>query len=237
MAIPRRLDAAAVAFAAVLPTAVTAIYFLALSNHPTGLQQAAWVLGKVGQFIFPAVWVLAVQRSRVGMGPGWHRGLGVGVASGAVVLVGILAAYHLWLGPAGVFEVPAVAMRAKLIELGLDSPARYIAFATFLSLAHSLLEEYYYRWFLFGQMRRLLPLGSAIALSSLAFTAHHVLVLAVFFGWTSPLTWLGVAGVGVGGAFWAWLYQRTGSLLGPWVSHLLADVAIMAIGYELVLVA
>ena len=36
------------------------------------------------------------------------------------------------------------------------------------------------------------------------------------------------------GAFWAWLYNRTGSLLGPWLSHLVIDAGIFFIGYQLV---
>jgi membrane protease YdiL (CAAX protease family) len=40
-------------------------------------------------------------------------------------------------------------------------------------------------------------------------------------------------GVAVGGAVWARLYDRSGSLLGPWLSHLLVDAAIFFVGYEL----
>jgi membrane protease YdiL (CAAX protease family) len=59
-------------------------------------------------------------------------------------------------------------------------------------------------------------------------------VLAHYFGWTSPLTLLFSASVAVGGAFWAWLYERTGSLLGPWLSHLVIDAGIFFIGFKLV---
>jgi len=231
----RRLDTAAIAFAAVLPTAVTLVYFVVLSEQPHGVQQAAWALGKLGQFAFPLFWIFGIQGARVRIGPIRWRGLGTGVVSGVLMGAVIVGLYHLWLGPSGVLAEPTDAMHAKLAGLGLDSVARYLAFAAFLSLAHSFLEEYYFRWFVFGQMRRLLSVKSSIALASVAFAAHHVLVLAVYFGWASPLTWLGVAGVAAGGAFWAWLYDRTGSLLGPWISHLLVDAAIMAVGYDLLL--
>ncbi len=232
---PNRRDAWAVAVAALLPSAVTAVYFVGLAEHPTWLQQTAWTLGKLVQFTFPAVWVLAVQRARPRAGPAWHRGWGEGLASGTLLLAAMMLLYHLGLGPLGALDRPAEAMGEKLVGMGLDSLARYIAFAAFLSVVHSLLEEYYFRWFVFGQMRKLLPFGPAVALSSVAFAAHHVLVLAQFFGWTSPLMWLGVVCVGVGGAYWAWQYERTGSLLGPWISHLLVDVAILAVGYDLLL--
>ena len=40
-------------------------------------------------------------------------------------------------------------------------------------------------------------------------------------------------GVAVGGAAWAWLYERTGSVLAPWVSHLLIDATLFVIGWDL----
>ena len=46
----------------------------------------------------------------------------------------------------------------------------------------------------------------------------------------------GRGGVATGGAVWAWLYERTGSLWAAWLSHLLVDTAIMAVGYDLVFV-
>ena len=52
--------------------------------------------------------------------------------------------------------------------------------AGFISILHSLLEEYYWRWFIFGELKQYVPLVMAITLSSLAFMAHHVIVLYVF---------------------------------------------------------
>ncbi len=64
--------------------------------------------------------------------------------------------------------------------------------------------------------------------------AHHVLVLGRFFGFANWATYLFAACVAVGGAVWAWLYERTGSLVGPWASHLLVDAAIFAVGFDIV---
>ena len=86
----------------------------------------------------------------------------------------------------------------------------------------------------FGGLRRLMPLGWAVVLSSLAFAAHHVIVLGVYFGWQSWATAAFSAGVAVGGAAWAWIYHRGNSLVGPWLSHVLADAAIFLIGYSMV---
>jgi membrane protease YdiL (CAAX protease family) len=117
----------------------------------------------------------------------------------------------------------------------VGSPLAFFLLASFLSLLHSGLEEYYWRWYAFGRLRETVPLGWATLLSALAFASHHVVILAVYFPgrfWmmTIPLS----AGIVVGGIVWASLYQRSGSLLGPWVSHALVDAAIFVVAWDLI---
>jgi membrane protease YdiL (CAAX protease family) len=101
---------------------------------------------------------------------------------------------------------------------------------------HSWFEEYYWRAFLFAQLERRMRGWRAMALSSLTFAAHHWIVLDSFlageYRWsaTLPLTLL----VAAAGAVWAWLYRRRRGLLSPWLSHLLVDAALMAVGYQLI---
>jgi uncharacterized protein len=73
------------------------------------------------------------------------------------------------------------------------------------SLLHSLLEEYYWRWFVFGQLHRLIALWPAIMISALAFMGHHVVVLGVYLTETPRVAWIISAAVAIGGGFWAWL--------------------------------
>ena len=72
-------------------------------------------------------------------------------------------------------------IRLKIEEFSAAAPARYVVLAAFLAVVHSLLEEYYWRWFVFGRLRRLVSSPAAILISSLAFMAHHVVVLGRFF--------------------------------------------------------
>ncbi len=108
--------------------------------------------------------------------------------------------------------------------------------AVFYSAIHSLLEEYYWRWFVFGQLSRICHIPMAIAVSSIGFAAHHVLVLGLYFGYSGPaamFTLLFTMAIVIGGAFWAWLYRASNSLISSWLSHALIDAAIFAIGYTM----
>jgi membrane protease YdiL (CAAX protease family) len=152
---------------------------------------------------------------------------------GALAAAAIAALHHGHLKPSGELASVVPVVYEKLVAFGLASPAGYVGLAAFYAVAHSFLEEYYWRWFVFGELARLLPVRHAILISSVGFMAHHVVLLAALLGWSAPVTWLASGGVAAGGAFWAWLYHRSGSLYGPWLSHLLVDAAIFVVGYDL----
>ena len=78
------------------------------------------------------------------------------------------------------------------------------------------------------------PVGWAVVISSVGFMAHHVIVIHGLLKAPWPFTAVLSLAVAAGGAAWAWLYQKSGSLYGPWVSHLMVDSAIMWIGFDLV---
>lgn len=223
-----------VVVAAMLPSLVTWLYFVALAEQSAPVQLGAYGSGKLIQFALPLVWVFGVRRAEWRL-PGPTRfDVLSGLASGGAIVAAMFLLYAAWLQPAG-FIAPAVApIRDKVAGFGIDNAWKYAALGAFYALVHSLLEEYYWRWFVFGQLRRLTAFWPAAALSSLGFMAHHVLLLGTYFGYGSWLTWLLALSVAVGGAFWAWLYERSGSLWGPWLSHLLVDAGIFLVGWFVV---
>lgn len=224
-------------FALALPTFLTWLYFVALAHgvQPNPIQQAVYVLGKVVQFALPVLdgWLWDRRWPKAALFS--PRGLGVGVLFGLAVAAGMIALYHLGLKGTPLLEGTADEVRAKVNQLGIAAPAAFFAFAAFISLAHSGLEEYYWRWYGYGRLRDYMPTGWANVVAGLAFMSHHVILLGLYL---PGRFWLLAVPfslcIAVGGMFWAWLYQRTGSLLGPWVSHALVDVAIFVIGWDLI---
>ncbi len=107
--------------------------------------------------------------------------------------------------------------------------AFFIPFALFVSIIHSGIEEYYWRGFVFGGLKKYLSVPYAMTVSSLAFASHHFLIVNEFF---SVLVSLGLtAAVMVGGLVWCYLYQRTGKLVASWLSHAIIDGVILGIVY------
>ena len=228
----RKAHVAALVFAMVLPTLATLLYFIVLSG--SSWMQGVYFGSKIVQVAFPLAWVLLAQRRRLRLQGPKANSVFTGLATGAgIVAIGLLA-YHSFFKDSNVLANAPDLISAKVADMGLANPFSYIAFSLFLAVPHALMEEYYWRWFVFAEMRRITGIGLAMLLSSLGFMAHHVIVIHQFLqhGWGATIFFS--LCVAVGGMIWAWLYQRYRSLYGPWVSHLMVDLGIMYIGYDLI---
>lgn len=232
-----RASWAVLVFAMTWPTVSALGYFVALASQggpsaePNRAFQVCYYGTKAVQFSLPVVWLGLIQRRKLRPGALHLRGLGLAIGFGLLVAGAMLALYFGWLRDTDDFRELAPKLRAKLEDFGAATPAKFILLGAFLTLVHSLLEEYYWRWFVFGELKRLIPVGAAIVVSGFAFMAHHVIVLASYVS-SIPLLIVLSVGVAVGGMVWAWLYQRAGSIWSVWLSHLLVDAAIMTIGYN-----
>jgi uncharacterized protein len=228
------------AVAMLLPTVAAAIYFVGLSPSGNGvpetnhLLQVAYGISKLIQFSFPVFWLGLVDPAALGVRQISSRGTMTGIAFGLAVALLIWGLYGMDLADSTLFEGVAARIRVKLSEFGIATPARFLVLAGFLCVIHSLLEEYYWRWFVYGRLRRYVSQFPGLVVAGLAFMAHHVVVLWVYFPdrfWRAVLPFS--LGIAVGGIFWAWLFERSRSLVGPWISHLIVDAALMAVGYDL----
>src|SRR5665213_3618082 len=228
--------ALALVFAAALPSLMAWLYFFVLVGNPgpDPLRQGVFGVGKFVQFAFPLVfvWFWHGRRPR----PSWPSmaGLTLGLAFGLVVAASVFTLYFGWLRHSSLLGGTPALLRRVLGSCGVAGGARYRVLALFYVAAHSLFEEYYYRWFLFGRLRAFLSLWPALALSSLVFMAHHVILLSDYLPgqfWTAVVP-LSIC-IAVGGGVWAWLYAGTQSLYAWWLNHAIVDAALFAVGWDL----
>ncbi|MDM8547886.1 CPBP family intramembrane metalloprotease [Candidatus Venteria ishoeyi] len=150
-----------------------------------------------------------------------------GLFSGLLISLLIIALMQTPLGE--MVRGQSAVIREKVIQMGVME--HYILFAVAFSLLHSLLEEYYWRWFVFGRLSLLLPSVWAHVLAGISFAAHHIVIATQFFPWFWG--WLLGVTVALGGIIWSLLYQRYANLLASWVSHILVDLTLFWVGYSL----
>lgn len=196
-------------------------------------EASVWVAGLyTATKLFTVVWPLAAtwlwRRPPSPSSPRQRRSLLLGLAIG---LIGAIGALLLYRGPlAAVTADAAPLIEEKIRTLGLVD--HFLVFALFLSFVHSAIEEVYWRWFLYGHLTERLAARTAAIVAAFAFAAHHFLILAAF---TNAL-WTVLGGLIVAIAGWVWcdLYRRTGSLVGSWVSHVLVDLAVLWVAWDLI---
>lgn len=227
----RTAHLAAIVAAMCFPTVTTLLYFVVFAG--SDWMQSLYSGSKLVQFAFPLAWVWLAQRRRVRWTRPDARSLAWGAGFGVLTVALMLGAYYGYFKHSEALARTPAMVQDKLKDMKLTSGALYLLFAAFLCVPHALLEEYYWRWFCFGQLRRVTPVAAAAVISGLAFMSHHVIVIWAYLPGQLGLVALFSLAVAVGGVAWCWIYQRAGSLYGPWVSHILVDAGIMWIGYDL----
>ena len=213
----------------VVPLLGSLIYFVAYAGERWA--RVAYVLVKVYTVLWPVLATRLLIHERLPRPELSARRHRRAVLPGLVVGSALTAAgLALMASPLGeLIMAHSEQVRLKVGQLGVME--HYLAFALVLSFVHSGIEEIYWRWFVFGTLRRLLSIRVAAVLASLAFASHHVVILGQYF----PLPWAIVLGltVALGGYMWCLMYQRQRTLMGAWMSHILLDLLFFWIGHQM----
>ena len=220
----------------VVPTVGALFYFVIVPEGTLG--KSIYTATKLFTLLYPVFFL-----RQIGLGgiirrrredstvewPGWRSVVVIGLATGvAIAAVGFL----LMLTPLGGMVREGAGRVAARAE-GLGFKEHFLLFAVFVSVIHSGLEEYYWRWFLYGQLRHKMTRRVAHLIAAVAFGGHHLIITLQFF--PAALAFFLTACVVVGGLIWSIMYERQGTVVGCWVSHLCVDVMLMIIGFELIM--
>jgi len=213
------------------PSIGTALAMSVDATQGTWIGQGVYTLSKVWLVALPLVWLLWVDGRPVSWSPPRKGGLLVGIGIGVVLSAGIYAAYALF----GAQLIDPATVRNRAVQVGIASPTTYLSFAVYLILVNSLLEEYVWRWFVFRKCEAALPAGrggTAVVLSALFFTLHHVIALRAQLDWLPTI--FASLGVFVGGVVWSWCYLKYQSVWPGYVSHVIVDLTLLWIGWWLI---
>ncbi len=229
----RRRILIAVIPALVLPFLASLVYFVLLAGSTAAM--LFYAATKAFTVVWPLVAAFVIEGHPFEPRPvNWKRhgaALPLGAASG--ILIGGLIIGMYTLTPLGDYaRSSADDVIRKVTEMGIAEPGRYVAAGVLLAGLHSLVEEFFWRWYVFSRLAQAVPGGVAYFVANLGFAGHHYVVLGCYFSAMGAFIF-GTA-VGLGGALWCWMYRRQGTLAGCWISHALVDAAIFYVGYQLV---
>lgn len=139
----------------------------------------------------------------------------------------ILGAYFL---VQGLFDFSAIA--GSLTESAGVTKENFLFVAIYISFVNSLLEEFFFRGFVFTNLKTLYSRRFAHVFSAVVFALYHV---AMMIGWFSlPLFLLCMAGLTAGGLIFNSLNEKQGNIYASWFVHMFANFAINTIGFMLI---
>lgn len=219
-------------FGLVLPALILPTVAALLSNvlfPGTKLGNGSYLAIKVFLLAWPLVAVGWILRERVGS-PFAHRHLLRSVVASTAVGLVLLAALVTAVQSAPIAML--LMKQASAIAMGIVDKGvamHYLTFALTISVVHAGLEEFFWRWFVFGQLRQILSKWWAHGLAAMAFAAHHFVILGGLFP-LLPTIVFGLT-VAVAGFLWSLLYEKYGTLVGPWISHMIIDLGLMWVGW------
>ncbi len=155
-----------------------------------------------------------------------RKGFGVALGLGLLVYGVILGAYFL-LVPFFDFT-PIAALLSE--NAGVDR-GNFLFVSLYISFVNSLLEEFFFRGFLFLNLRRRTTRAFAYLFSAALFAAYHV---AMMIGWFSSILFaLAMLGLTAGGVIFNALNERQGTIYTSWLVHMFANFAINTVGFIL----
>lgn len=154
------------------------------------------------------------------------KGLLTAIALGIGIYAVILGGYFL-ISP--FFDFSQIA--GALTENAGVTKENFLYVSLYISFINSFLEEFFFRGFVFTNLKQLTGRKLAYIFSAAAFSLYHV---AMMIGWFSPALFLLVMmGLVIGGMIFNWLNEKLDTIYCSWLTHMFANFAINTIGFIL----
>lgn len=155
-----------------------------------------------------------IDKKTIGMG------IGLGICAGAILIGAFL-----------LFE-KLIDLETIFYELETKSKitaANYLIVTTYFSFGNSFIEEFFFRGFIFLNLYKLGYKKLAYVFSAGLFSLYHIGIFRTWF--RLEIFLLCLIGLFVTGIFFNYVDTKAENFLNSWAIHILADVAIVIIGF------
>lgn len=193
-----------------------------------GLQ---WLGNVVVTFLLFYSWLLVVPlldnafpRERMKV---TKQALMLGISSGLLFFLFIFGGLN-WLH---VYLLDIEGLRLLLMEWGFSGPGE-IGLVLVLMVLNPILEEVYWRGYMYEKLRVKEKAVYAIAVTATFYTLYHILSVIQIF--QAGYAIVAVLPVLIAGLFWGWIREKTGSIAACIIGHGLSDFGIVCVYWFLV---
>ncbi len=107
----------------------------------------------------------------------------------------------------------------------------FVFVALYISFINSLLEEFFFRGFVFLNIKKHCGRSFAYGISAFSFSLYHVAMMIGWFElWVFGLVLIGLM---IGGIIFNYLDEKQGTIYTSWLTHMFANFAINTVGFIL----
>ena len=164
------------------------------------------------------VYLPLLRPKRKGILPALFLGIGI---------YGLIVGGYFFVSP--IFDFSGIAS-SLTSDVGVTAE-NFLWVSLYISFVNSFLEEFFFRGFVFTNLKKASGRGFAYGFSALIFAFYHV---AMMIGWFSPLLFvLVVLGLVAGGVIFNFLNEKMDTIYCSWLTHMFANFAINTIGFIL----
>ncbi len=151
------------------------------------------------------------------------RKLKYSFALGIGLYLGILLVYFLLKDFINLTNIMAIL--DKNVSVNEDN---FLWIALYISIINSLLEEFFFRGFIFLNLKRISGRKFSYIVSAFIFSTYHV---AIMGNWFSPIIFiLAMLGLFIGALIFNYLNEKEGNIYNSWIVHMMANLSINTIG-------
>lgn len=204
------------------------LYFV---EQGIGVNYSSKTLIKIVLFtLIPYVYIKFISRSSIKKSLNFNhidkKHLKYGFLVGVIAFLIILLAYNI-LGE----YIDLNSIASELQNKSKITPENFILIGVYITFGNSFLEEVFFRGFIFLNMYKLGHKKLAYIYSSVLFGIYHI---AIFKTWFSlGITILALFGLIAVGFIFNFLDTKSENFINSWIVHILADSAIIFIGFKM----
>lgn len=151
----------------------------------------------------------------------------IGVVSGLICLIVIYSFVSVF--QSSVLDIPK--LQQLLVEWDF-SGKKVILLVLVLALINPILEEFYWREFMYVQILSRMGNVRAIMITSIFYSLYHLIVVMEIFSF--PFNILAVIPVFLAGIMWGIFRFKLKAIFAPIISHCLADIGIMLVYWYII---
>lgn len=180
--------------------------------------------------VFPIIYIIFFKnkpiKTALNIGGLNLRKLSIGILSGIIFFSVILVSYSI-LGSFIDFDKISLELQDKL----RITPLNFIFVGVYITLGNSFLEEFFFRGYIFMNLYELGYKRLSYIFSSFLFAFYHIIIFKNWF--TPPIFLLALIGLASVGFIFNWMDTKSKNFINSWISHILADSAIILIGLKM----